>query len=143
MIDPAAARAVAIGISVLIVAAVLVLSALRKPAAPPPPEVARDPLLKAGRAVYLDRCLSCHGLKGKGDGPIARSLSGPPVGDLSDDRWKHGDRPDQVRSVIAEGVKAAAMPGWKRSLSTSDVDAVTAYVYYLAGRDVPPELRKP
>ena len=44
-----------------------------------------------GRAIYLDRCKSCHGEGGKGDGPLAKGLSGPPVGDLTDDVWKHGD----------------------------------------------------
>jgi cytochrome c oxidase cbb3-type subunit 3 len=142
-IEPRAARAVWVGLAVLILGAVLALTLLRKPAEPPPPDVARDPLLRAGREVYLDRCVSCHGSKGKGDGPIARGLSGPPVGDLSDARWKHGDRPEQVRAVIADGVKSAAMPGWKGSLTPDQIDAVSAYVYYLAGREVPPDLRAP
>jgi cytochrome c oxidase cbb3-type subunit 3 len=136
-----AARAVAVGLAVLALGAALALALLRRPAEPPPPDVARDPLLKAGREVYLNRCVSCHGPIGKGDGPIARGLSGPPVGDLTDAEWKHGDRPEQVRAVIADGVTSSAMPGWKGSLSPDQINAVSAYVYYLAGREVPAELR--
>jgi mono/diheme cytochrome c family protein len=32
-----------------------------------------------GRALYLQYCASCHGLTGKGDGPIARALTTPPA----------------------------------------------------------------
>lgn len=30
-----------------------------------------------GRQIYLERCASCHGLTGEGDGPVARALSTP------------------------------------------------------------------
>jgi cytochrome c oxidase cbb3-type subunit 3 len=136
-IDRAAVTAVAVGAAVLALAGVAAFWLLRKPPEPPPAEVARDPRLAAGRAVYLDRCASCHGPKGKGDGPAAKALTGPPVGDLTGAKWKHGDRPEQVRAVIADGVKTAAMPGWKRALTAEQIDDVTAYVYYLGGRDVP------
>ncbi len=116
---------------------------LRTPPAPPPSEIADDPLLVSGRAVYFDRCITCHGLGGKGDGPIAKGLAGPPVGDLTDATWKHGDRPEQVREVIAMGVPNTSMPGWGKALGSDGVRAVTAYVYYLAGREVPEILRKP
>ncbi len=32
-----------------------------------------------GRQIYLQRCASCHGLTGEGDGPVARALSTPPA----------------------------------------------------------------
>ena len=125
----------------LIAGGVVAFVLLSQHAPPPPPEVAADPLLSAGRAVFLDRCVSCHGASGKGDGPIAKGLAGPPVGDLTDRTWKHGDRPEQVEAVVAEGVKNTAMPGWNRTLGPDKQRAVTAYVYYLAGRDVPSALR--
>ena len=43
-------------------------------------------------------------------------LIGPPVGNLTDDVWKHGDRPDQVLSVIGQGVPNTRMEGWSRVL---------------------------
>ncbi|HUJ20780.1 MAG TPA: cytochrome c [Bryobacteraceae bacterium] len=32
-----------------------------------------------GRQIYLERCASCHGLTGEGDGPVARALTTPPA----------------------------------------------------------------
>jgi cytochrome c oxidase cbb3-type subunit 3 len=116
---------------------------LSKPAGPPPPEVARDALLTAGRVIYLARCVACHGNDGRGDGPLAANLIGPPVGNLTDNEWKHGDRPEQVMKVIGQGVPNTRMDGWGRVLDPPELKAVAAYVYYLAKREVPEELRKP
>ena len=54
-----------------------------------------------------------------------------------------GVRPEQVEEVIAVGVPNAAMPGWKGTFGSEGVRAVTAYVYHLAGREVPASLRTP
>ena len=116
---------------------------LSKPVGPPPPEVARDPLLSRGREIYLARCVACHGNDGRGDGPLAGQLIGPPVGNLTDSEWKHGDRPEQVIAVISQGVPNTRMDGWGRVLDPPEIKAVAAYVYYLAKRPVPEELRTP
>ena len=114
---------------------------LRPSATQAPSEIANDPLLVEGRVVFLDRCAGCHGQSGKGDGPTAKNLPGPPVGDLSDDKWKHGDQPEQVVAVIRQGVKNTQMPAWNGLISNESVRAVAAYVYHLSGRDVPAALR--
>jgi cytochrome c oxidase cbb3-type subunit III len=116
---------------------------LSQPMPPPPPEVANDPLLSEGRTIFLGRCATCHGNEGRGDGPIAANLIGPPVGNLTDSEWKHGDRPDQVMTVIDKGVPDTRMQGWSHVLDPPELRAVAAYVYYLAKRPVPAELRKP
>ncbi len=136
-----AARWVATGLIVVLSLAAAVFVLFRTPPEPPPMEIADDPLLVAGRAVYFDRCISCHGLSGRGDGPIAKGLAGPRVGDLTDATWKHGDQPEQVRAVIAQGVPNSAMAGWGKTLGPDGVMAASAYVYYLAGRPVPESLR--
>jgi mono/diheme cytochrome c family protein len=142
-IDRAVARYVLIGLATLIVMGAIAFSALRKQAAPPPREIAGDPLLVDGFVVYRERCVSCHGASGRGDGPIAKALAGPKVGDLTDATWKHGDEPAKVREVISKGVADSAMPGWGGTFSPDQIRAVTAYVYHLAGRHVPAELRTP
>ncbi len=137
-------------ISGLIVLAMLALVAggfiafrmLREPVGPAPAQVARDPLLSQGRLIYLARCVACHGNDGKGDGPLAGQLIGPPVGNLTDQEWKHGDRPARVVGVIAQGVPNTRMEGWSKVLDPPEVNAVAAYVYYLAGRAVPEEIRR-
>jgi cytochrome c oxidase cbb3-type subunit 3 len=115
---------------------------LRPPSEPPPAEIAADRLLVEGREIYLSRCASCHGSAGRGDGPVAKSLTGPNPGNLTDaSTWKHGDKPEHVRKIIAGGVEKAAMPGWESTLGEKGVRSVTAYVFYLARRPVPEELR--
>ena len=73
-IDPAAASWVFLGMLGLAAAGCLTYYMLSSPSAPPPPEVAGDPLLLEGRSIYLARCATCHGQEGRGDGPIAGSL---------------------------------------------------------------------
>jgi mono/diheme cytochrome c family protein len=141
--NPTAFRLIFLAMLCLLVTGLVSFQLLKKPLGPPPPEVAKDPLLTEGRLIYLGRCATCHGSDGRGDGPIAADLLGPPVGNLTDNNWKHGDRPYQVMSVIREGVPNTRMTGWSSVLDPSQVQAVAAYVYYLAKRPVPEELRKP
>jgi cytochrome c oxidase cbb3-type subunit 3 len=99
--------------------------------------------LLQGRVIFLSRCAACHGNDGRGDGPIAAQLIGPPVGNLTDEVWKHGDRPEQVLAVIGQGVPNTRMDGWSRVLEPPELKAVAAYVYYLAKRSVPETIREP
>lgn len=140
-IDPAASRRIFLGMLVLVGGAALAYNLARKPLGPPPLAIAKDPLLVRGREIYLVRCVTCHGASGRGDGPIAKDLPGPKPRNFLDPTWKHGDRPDQVVGVIARGVPGTAMSAWNGVLDPPDLRAVSAYVYYLAGRPVPEPLR--
>lgn len=142
-VDPSVSRLIILAMLALVVAGFVAFRMLSKPAGPPPPSVARDPLLSQGRTIYLARCVACHGSDGRGDGPIAAQLIGPPVGNLTDDVWKHGDRAEQVLSVIGQGVPKTRMDGWGRVLDPPEIKAVAAYVYFLAQQPVPAELREP
>lgn len=142
-IDPVASRRIFFGMLVLVAGAVLAFNLARTPAGPPPAEIANDPLLVRGREVYLARCVTCHGPSGKGDGPIAKDLPGPRPRNFTEATWKHGDRPEQVREVIARGVEKTAMSAWGGILDDPDVRAVSAYVLHLGGRPVPVPLRAP
>ena len=142
-VNPSAGLAVGAGAGLLVAVALLMFLVLHEPNPPPPPDVAADPLLSDGREVYLARCVSCHGTSGRGDGPIARTVSGTTVGDLTSPRWRHGDEPGQVLAVVRNGSANGAMPSWGKALSGHEVKAVTAYVYYLGKREVPAGLREP
>ena len=141
-IDPVASRRIFLGMLALLAGAVVAYNLAKTPPPPPPAAIARDPILVAGRAVFLARCVSCHGESGRGDGPIARGFTNPPVGDLTDATWKYGDRPEQVLAIVTKGSPTGAMPGWSAAYGGSDLRAVSAYVYYLAGRVVPGALRE-
>jgi cytochrome c oxidase cbb3-type subunit III len=119
----------------------LAYSLLVRRVEPVPEAIAADPLLVRGREIYLERCVSCHGPSGRGDGPLAKGLTGPPPRNLALDPWKHGDRPEQVLAVLADGVKDAQMPGWSGTYGPEDLKAVAAYVYQIAGKSVPDTLR--
>ena len=140
-VDLAAARWVFLGMLGLGAAGLLMYNLLRQPPPPPPPEVVNNPLLLQGRSVYLARCATCHGQEGRGDGPIAVHLLGPPVGNISDGKWKHGDKPEEVMGVISKGVEGTRMAPWGPSLEPTELRAVTAYVYYLARQPVPDVLK--
>ncbi len=142
-IDSTVSRLIVLALLGVMAGGFVAFRVLSKPASPPPPEVAKDALLTDGRVIYLARCVACHGNDGKGDGPLAANLIGPPVGNLTDGEWKHGDRPEQVITVIGQGVPNTRMDGWGRVLDPPELKAVAAYVYYLARRAVPEELRKP
>jgi mono/diheme cytochrome c family protein len=109
---------------------------------PVPAEIASDPLLTRGREIYIERCVTCHGPTGLGDGPLARSLT-PKPRNLADDPWKYGDKPEQVLNVLANGVKDAQMPGWAGTYGLEDLKAVAAYTYQIARKPVPDALRAP
>ncbi|CAN5842216.1 hypothetical protein BH23PLA1_BH23PLA1_05080 [soil metagenome] len=140
-LDSGALKWVLLGLLTLTVGGVVAYYATRPAPGPAPEAIADDPLLVQGRELYLRRCARCHGASGRGEGPIARSIAGPPPGNLTDDRWKYGDRPEQVLEVLREGVQGTGMSGWKYTFDDDQMRAVAAYTYHLAGRDVPQELR--
>ncbi len=109
---------------------------------PPPPGVAGDPFLMEGRAVFLSRCVPCHGPSGRGDGPMASGFAGAQVGDLTDGEWKHGDKPGDVLRVIRAGVPGTRMAPWGPLLEDAQIRAVAGYCYALSRLPVPDELRE-
>jgi cytochrome c oxidase cbb3-type subunit 3 len=132
-------------VGALVVAAVVGRSVLEGPGDDPPggPAIGEGPageMLAEGKRLYEARCSSCHGNSGRGDGPIADSLQGPGPGDLTDDDWTHGDRPEQILKVIAEGVPGTTMAGWRSAFDEAQLRALTAYMYRLSGREVPDAL---
>lgn len=138
---PKAARWIGPGMAGLLLAALAGYRLLDSPAEPPPPAIADDPTLVRGREIFLERCVSCHGPAGRGDGPLAKGLTGPPPRDLAGEPWKHGDRPEQVLNVLENGVRDSQMPAWSGTYGPDDLKAVAAYVYHLADRPVPAALR--
>ena len=141
-IDTSVSRLIFLAMLGLLAGGFVAFRILSKPIGPPPPEIAQDALLTRGREIYFARCVACHGSDGRGDGPLAANLIGPPVGNLTDNEWKHGDRPDQVLGVIDKGVPNTRMDGWGRVLDPPELKALTAYIYFLAKRTVPEELRQ-
>ncbi|HET8622689.1 MAG TPA: FTR1 family protein [Gemmatimonadales bacterium] len=102
------------------------------------------PSLARGRAVYAERCASCHGDRGRGDGPGAAGLDPPPA-DLANAAALRDATPVDFYRRVTIGVVGTAMPAFERGLSADDRWAVAAYATLLrlprpAG-EVPPSLR--
>jgi len=92
------------------------------------PLPSRPPSLARGAAVYRERCASCHGESGRGDGPKANSLKGPPPSNLADPAVMGGASLLEIYRKIAIGVPGTAMPEFAEDLSEADRWAVAAYV---------------
>lgn len=58
-----------------------------------------------GQALYAaNGCGTCHGMSGRGDGPIAKTLSPPPRDFRDAAAFKNGADPSSVANTIATGL---------------------------------------
>lgn len=95
--------------------------------------------LKHGQAVYMKRCVQCHGVNGDGNGPAADHLYPRPrnytKGIFKFTSTPYGGRPrrEDLITVIRRGVTGTSMPRFNR-LPEKDVEAVVDYVMVLAQR---------
>jgi len=107
-----------------------------------------------GRADFRDNCASCHGMTGKGDGPMRSSLVKPPadlttiaqrnggqfpqeqIGEVIDGRWlgdagPHGSREMPVWGQVFKK-RAMTRPGDSaRTAEWSAQDRITSLLKYL------------
>ena len=83
---------------------------------------------QVGRQIYASRCVSCHGSRGLGDGPIARFLEGG-VGDLTPALRHKGD--GLILDAIASGV--GPMPSFASSLTDLERQALLLHLRDLVG----------
>lgn len=80
-----------------------------------------------GKALFDDKCASCHGATGKGDGPAAAALNPPPA-DFTD-AFHARYYADAARVlIIANGIQDTAMVGVGGELDASQILDVYAYV---------------
>lgn len=85
-----------------------------------------------GRLIYAQKCGSCHGKEGKGDGPIGKKLLPPPANFL-DPAGTPKKSDNELLDKIARGGQGTAMPAF-RSLSADERADVLAYIRTLAGK---------
>lgn len=73
--------------------------------------------LNAARQIYMDGCAQCHGDRGKGDGPEARSHYPLPA-DLTDPKLLANTPDGEIFYQISEGRRP--MPSFKRRLTEDE-----------------------
>lgn len=90
----------------------------------------KRPSLARGRLVYTERCASCHGDAGSGDGPLAQNLNPRPA-DLTDLKGLSETTPLDFYRRVTYGVAGTAMPAFETQLTADDRWAVAAYASLL------------
>lgn len=131
--------------------ALLAAAACRGPAPPGRDalqEAFRDDALSAeaarGHRVFRQRCATCHGPEGRGDGQNAYNLQPAPP----DFQESLARLSVEVRRRIVEGGTASVgrsplCPPWGRTLGPDDVDAVLAWLEAASRPAVPAESQAP
>ena len=65
-------------------------------------------LLEKGKAVFAVNCLTCHGETGDGMGPAGQYLN-PKPRNFAKDKFKKGDKAEQIFQTITKGLDGTAM----------------------------------
>lgn len=83
-------------------------------------------IANSGRGIYMQNCAVCHGVSGRGNGPISSSMIKKPA-NLT--RPFFAAYPDALYYWrIKEGVAGTRMPRWGRSLSEQQMAYLVAFV---------------
>ena len=85
--------------------------------------------ISSARAIYLDKCVQCHGESGKGDGPDAASYYPSPTS-LVDATHMSSVTDGEIFYQISQGRKP--MPAFRRKLSEEQRWQLVLYVRSLA-----------
>lgn len=84
--------------------------------------------MERGERVYDSLCLSCHGVYGHGDGPLAKTLPAPPR-DLLAPPYQQQMTDEALFQIISQG--KGAMPGSADVLSVEERQAVVTFIRLL------------
>jgi cytochrome c oxidase cbb3-type subunit III len=79
----------------------------------------------AGKKIFADNCVSCHGEAGKGN----QELGAP---NLTDQIWLFGSDEATLVETITNG-RAGVMPAWAGRLDPATIKALAVYVHSLGG----------
>ncbi|MCB9450756.1 MAG: c-type cytochrome [Anaerolineaceae bacterium] len=90
------------------------------------------PDLEQGATLYAEHCTECHGLGGKGDGPLVGTdeLTNMPS-DFTDPATLDWESPLDWFTVITQGQPDKQMPAWYPDLSEAERWAVALFAYTL------------
>jgi len=101
-------------------------------------ETPSDPVsLENGRILYMNNCKVCHGIQGKGDGPIAIQLDPKPAV-LADPQLTGDDysKPYDNFQIINVGIANTAMVGWADQFSERELWDVTYFIRTFSNENV-------
>lgn len=113
------------------------------PTAPPPDASASQlpaPDLINGARIFAERCASCHGLDGAGQGELVRSGEVPAMPSFLDDAHVRTQTPHAYYEIITNGNLEKLMPPWRDALTDAERWDLAYYAYLL--RYDPPTLAR-
>lgn len=84
-------------------------------------------IIAAGKAVYTQNCIACHGALGEG-------TVGP---NLTDDSWIHGGTVNAIFKTIKYGVPEKGMIAWEKTLTPKQTSDVSNFILSLQGTNPP------
>ncbi len=84
-------------------------------------------VIAAGKAVYTQNCIACHGQQGEG-------TVGP---NLTDEFWLHGGTVNAIFKTIKYGVPEKGMIAWEKTLTPKQTSDVANYILSLKGTNPP------
>ncbi len=93
--------------------------------------------LENGRAIYMSNCKVCHGVQGKGDGPIALQLEPKPAV-LADPKLTGDEfsKPYDSFQIINVGIANTSMMGWADQFSEKELWDVTYFIRTFSNTNV-------
>jgi len=90
----------------------------------------------AGSRAYARNCRQCHGVRARGDGPLAPN--NPRPADLTDATWEFGTSDGEIFALIWNGVPDdpdTEMKGMKDTLAERDVWNIVNYLRSLGPKN--------
>lgn len=85
----------------------------------PTPTTETTPKTVSARELYSSKCAACHGANRQGIPGFAPALTAESLAKLSD---------TEIRNIISDGRSGTAMPPFKNSLNTEEVDALAQFI---------------
>jgi len=90
-------------------------------------DIALTAVEKQGEKLFVDNCVFCHGVDGKGKNWIGSFIE-PHPRDLSDKVFLHQNKIESLVEKISNGVSGSAMPAWKTVLSKDEIESIARYL---------------
>lgn len=95
-------------------------------------------VIAAGRALFLEKCATCHGKPDEGRSPRADFFQ-PPAPDFSESRYRASDpaylywRTEVGKNAEPFASQGSVMPAWGPTLSETAIWQLVAYMQARAG----------
>jgi mono/diheme cytochrome c family protein len=129
-------------LAVAMLIAAFTVQAQTRGAAAPAARTMKNPVastpasITAGAAAYKKYCAFCHGVTGKGDGPLAPKDAKP--ADLTDAKWDHGATDGDIFNLIQNGGGAnSKMVAFKGKMPDQDMWHIVNFIRSLGPKDAP------